>query len=739
VYTPPLESAQYNDPTCNLQASTGVLLPATPPSTRLGHSVGLVRFGISLFSGSPSREDRQGVLAGAPGAMAPGQDGAAAPHGVGTVTDVDQLGSLDPLPIVLQNAGTPAGSPAGEAGIAIMGVDVLDPLDDNTGRAGSYGLIAAGEEIIVGAPARPGYNVGLPTLVPASGPGSIHLYYNGYNGVVGDDGLVADKYKWWFHSEFTPSSTAESSEFGASLAKPPVAYGTTVPFFVVGAPGEDAIYVIEPDPTWQVSNTNGIPSTSDPFGGTITRIDGVTDIGASTGDRFGQTLHIRDFDANGLPDLVVATPDATTAGGSTGTLPRSGSVWIIPGTNASPWFDTAAAFEISGTFDPNGVNPTRDDVLAGAQLGFSLTSGLLRGPDEDVVLVAGAPGMGSTSGGVCSFWWPSGFGSPPDLECDGQPFVDSTFGSTGLQLGLAMDAGNLTRHDNRAGDSTDQAFLEELAVTHIGNPADVVKSTATVPGSSGTVKDYDYVLQPGSVAGGTITVFRSTMQDGFRGPRVWNDPSLGSIQNMSSHQITAPSPQAGAVFGDSIMVADLGAVAPFPRLIVGQSGWDQSGVADVGRVHVTAPVAVNGFDDPMAGNYTVVDSNGDARQARLMGTPDGYVLYIPEFQVLIKDNSDSFCSKDSFTGDVVVPILSEPLALTPGGSLTTDIVLRDASGSEVVTLPLTITHSADEITLTFTEPRVGGFDPWRTRDCLPVTPGGSGDFLLTNYQAMACE
>ncbi|MFK7929628.1 MAG: integrin alpha [Myxococcota bacterium] len=724
VFTPSVESPTAFSSTCHQVEDSSAVLPQA--DARLGAAVDIVRFGAGLFTGPKPFEDQQALVGGAPLPSGPGAV---------TLTRVSMSsGSLTGLPDVLTDAGITVGTTGDMIGATVVGVDILDAHDDSAVRT-SHGLLAAGEEVLVGAPA------GSPSIGPGGdGPGAIHLFYNAFDGVVGDDVLVADRYRWEYLGSFTPAGAPGNAEFGASFAVGEGGlYGSTADYVVVGAPGENAVYILQPDPAW--SSGFG-PSTASPFSGpgfSITRINGAA-FGGFVG-RFGASLVIDDFDEDGKPDLAIGAPRTSSVLGST-PLTNNGAVFIIPGTGtstgATPFFDLTAAFRV----DPvRGGGGSDNDILDGGLAGFSLASGRLRGTASPPVLVTGLPRMENTAGGVCEIHWPAGFGTPPAVDCERSPFWDVSFGPfpNVFGFGVSLGVGNLIRHDTFGDTNTPEATVEELAVAHFGVPATVVETT--FPLADGTsIDDFGYVATTGAVRQGVVTVFRSEVGEGSR----IHLYTLGSDQDLFVQQVTSASPQLGAGFGSALIVDDLGPPDAYPELILGTPGFDGAAGADTGRVSVTAAEAVAGFDDPLSGTYATTDSQGTARTARLIGTVDGYELIIPGFYIQIRENggtSTPLCSKSGFDGDETVDVVSDPFSLTSGGSITTDVELKDADGNEVVTLPATITHNATamELTIVFTEPRVGGLDPWPSKNCLPVSTGTTATFTLDSFVGAACN
>jgi hypothetical protein len=727
VYTPPVEAAFYDTPTCHQVAQTSV--EGSDDAGELGFAVGMARFGISLFLGPQQFEDQQAVLAGAP--LADGR-------GVATVSRVDGSGALSGSPVALSNFGTPVGASGDRVGHAILGVDVLTPYDDHAGRP-SHALLAAGDEVLVGAPAfLPSFG-GPPS---GDGPGAVHLFYVAYDGVVGDNALQSDRYVWRYQGSFTPTTAAPDAEFGASLARADAGYGNTSSFVVIGAPGEDAVYVIQPDDSWTPGAGPGMPASAVPFGpgAVVTKIDGVA-LGATAGDRFGASVLVEDLDDDGDLEIIVGAPRSSTITGTAGPLTSNGGVWVLPGTGTAsgptPWVDLTTAVFV----DSDRGNPADNDPFEFANTGFSLAAGRFREANQRRVLVAGAPGTTGGQGGSCQYWWPQGLGVAPVKECRQTPFFEggpSGFGPfpNGFNFGIAMAAGNYSRHDTYGNPTSVEATAEEVVISHLGSPADVFIDSGTTA-EGGTYQYYKY-HQGSPTRGGTVSVFRS---DSVEGARI-TLAATGSIEDVFAYQIRQPSvEQADAGFGRAIFATTLGLNRAYPRLIIGSPWWDGAGKVDNGRVFVTTPEAALGFTDPLAGSYTVVDSVSDTRGARLVGTPEGYKLIISSFTLRLLDSGGALCASGDFDGEETVPIVSEALALSSGGTVTTDIELVDAAGNEVVTLPTTIAHNAstNRVTVTMTEPRVGGVDPWPTRNCLPVTPGATGNFVLENFEEAACD
>jgi hypothetical protein len=208
---------------------------------------------------------------------------------------------------------------------------------------------------------------------------------------------------------------------------------------------------------------------------------GASDGGAETDDRFGNTLAVGDFDADGFTDLVIAAPYDDVNG-----KVDAGCVHVLYGAATGPW---GMPFRATTTFLTRGsaFNYTKVPNLPGANdnFGMSLAVGDFNKDGKDDLAV-GAPGVTidgkPNAGAVFVFpsngtWFSTAFevtlfqGGPDspagvaeandyfgsaiafgnfngDLATNGKPLLDIAVSAPGQKVGNAVGAGNVTIYYN---------------------------------------------------------------------------------------------------------------------------------------------------------------------------------------------------------------------------------------------------------------------------------------------------
>ncbi len=413
-----------------------------------------------------------------------------------------------------------------------------------------------GFELLAGAPGLPGDDeAGWLTWWQTSYP-------------LGADTTSPDVYTWHYGGEWRPSSAASDAHFGASLVVDPHNCTSVVypDYIAVGAPGEQKVYVLEPNTSSGASSRFSVVSTIVPDS---------TEAGLATD--FGGTLLLRDLNGDGWEDLVIGAP--------TGTSGNTGYAYVLPGTTPTAgYFDTANKVVVQPTWPTASSAP--DDGF-----GQALAAGPVSGPSGDVEsLVVGAPNLDlggvSNAGGLCvlTFQYDGSTGVPTTFstltsECYENPYASLALSD--MQWGAALVVANVVPYDAFSSKVTDYGRASELVVGCPGCPKIDVDGSWnwTAP----TPQD------------GSIFVYGSTDGDPW---------ILDACTGGDDQWLAQLLPTLGAGFPSGLATFDVernGAL----DLVVLQASEDQ--------VQLTQQVEVNGIDEPLAGLFAAPDdADGDA-------------------------------------------------------------------------------------------------------------------------------
>jgi hypothetical protein len=224
----PEDAATRRCPTCVPEVEDHGLPPSGAAARGLGTAVGSVRYTAGLFSGTTPQPNLL-VLGGAPISTVGPNDAYVRAYRVNPAD-----GNLLPDAFTLTD---PDGGAFGEA---LAGIDLVGTQTDFD--RGPWSGLAAGDEIVVGDPD--------PWAGPGQDTGRIHWFHSEYQGLGPSDEQAWDKYRWVEGGTFRPSGLATGAGFGASIAAPSHALGAQPDWVAVGAPGENAVYVLEVDASW---------------------------------------------------------------------------------------------------------------------------------------------------------------------------------------------------------------------------------------------------------------------------------------------------------------------------------------------------------------------------------------------------------------------------------------------------------------------------------------------------------
>jgi FG-GAP repeat len=283
-----------------------------------------------------------------------------------------------------------------------------DSLFTSTSSAGGFGAaMAAGDFNDNGcsdlAVANPSATVG-----GKANAGSVSIYTGATGGLV-DAGLTL------VPADVTGGASVTSGQFGYAVATGDV-NGDGFADLVVGAPGENAIYVFP-------GSASGLTGTGKRYA------EGIGGVPGTTGDNgFGNALAIGDFNGNGAADVAIGVPGENNDAGAVIVLNGGASVsapltttgaklWSqgssgVPGSPES--FDLFGSALATGDFMGNG----RIDLaigVPGEKLGTIINAGLV-----NVIYSAGSAGLAGTG---AQDW------SQESTDVDGTAQANDMFGS----------------------------------------------------------------------------------------------------------------------------------------------------------------------------------------------------------------------------------------------------------------------------------------------------------------------
>lgn len=625
---------------------------------------------------------------------------------------------------------------AGAFSAAVLGVDLMEPITDPS--RGSFRHLAGGDEFLAGDPD--------PAGGPYSDVGRIHWFHVEYSGAF-DAGEVSvfDKYRWVEGSDFSPAGLVSGADFGASLAAHRAPYGDQTDAVAVGAPGENAVYVLDVDPTW---DSTVDPHEAEPFVDSLATLERITTADltdctpAAAISRFGASSLFHDLNGDGHPELIVGAPAAP------GTSSGVGHVFVLKGLSSSPWVTATGCLSF---INPNGgMND---------EFGFSLAAGALRTGGDHDMLIAGSPGEVvdgfAEAGAFCKI-------ALDDDDTSGNLVVDNAFISGGIEcrsnpfplqtgdvqrFGHALAVGNFMPLDRTGDDASDFATVEELAVgAPGGRPVrQVVKS------SGEQVDGYTYENVAGAVDHGTVTVLRADNA----GPLSFNAAHLAGTPSSAHHlaQFPAIPGVSGDSYGGGLATADLQRNGRHDLVIGAPDAVPGSRTTADGVLHVTRGTPSNGLQTGLSGIYTVTDAAMETLDARVLDFGlDGVSIAVEGFTMDVVDTTSSLCAidddgdgTDEFTGRVKFDLYSSLVPLDPavhdsesnGYDLVLEIPAADAGVSGMTVsgkLWVVDTSPQDTIWYSLEEPEVDGSDPW-TEDCAPTPSPNS----LTFSSFATCE
>ena len=290
-------------------------------------------------------------------------------------------------------------------GEALLAVDVREG-----GESGNLD-IGYGEELLVGAPGEVAEDDG--------GEGLLFVFRGNYDTVD-----VPSRY-WEPDTRYQPPGLPLNAEFGAAIAAPYSAGPGDYPDWIaVGAPGEDAVYVLEVDESTTAASRFGVLQVLRPDPG-------------YAGTRFGAALAVADLDGDGRHDLAVGAPDDVTGG----------HVFVFSGNPAG-----CGPVMIGQPLSAVGLHLASDLTGGADEFGAALAVGKIFGGAMTrrglVVGVPGEDGVASNSGGVCQFRIDTDAAACPRLfegfiRCDDNPVPE-----VGASFGAALSVGDFVPLDN---------------------------------------------------------------------------------------------------------------------------------------------------------------------------------------------------------------------------------------------------------------------------------------------------
>lgn len=585
----------------------------------------------------------------------------------------------------------------------------------------SLGTRADGFELLAGAPGTPGDDeLGWLTWWISSYPAAADI-------------SSPDSYSWSYGGEWRPAGASTDARFGASLVvdgHDGIATSVEYPkYVVVGAPGEQKVYILEVDPSAMTSSRFAEAydvSFSPPLSPLVP--DGAE---TAMAEDFGATLLLRDLNGDGFEDLVIGAP--------TGTSGNTGYVYVLPGKTASGGY-----FRVSERIV---LQPSWPTATAGPDDGFgaSLAAGPLSGPIGDSEsLVVGAPGLdlsGSTdAGGLCvySFQFDGTSGSPSPLtlassDCYENPY--SSLGLSGMAWSEALAVGNVVPFDSMSSRRSDHAKASELVVGCPGCPEVDVDSSWNWVGRT---------AQEGSVF-----VYGST--DG--------DPlMLDTCTEEDDQWLAQVLPTLGSDFPSGLALLDVqrnGAL----DVVAMQASEDQ--------VQLTHQVEENGIDEPLAGSFHSPDAVGGDWEMGVQDLGGGTIRLdlLTQFTLSLgmDDDTDTgtggwdYCSGNGLAEETVLPEQAEdvPFALgtveapTPGGG-PVEVSMYYSDGTDDYTIKADLSFEEndpydiwdDEYILSFTsvEVMLGPIPTQWFVDCEFIVDGAlTEDVVFTRAEGFQCE
>jgi hypothetical protein len=185
------------------------------------------------------------------------------------------------------------------------------------------------------------------------------------------------------------------------------------------------------------------------------------------GDRFGRSLAVGDFDADGADDLAVGAPDEQIAD-----QPGAGAVWVLYGQSGHGLRVSGANFWRDDTVDTGG------DLAAGDGFGAVLAAGDVTGEGIDDLAI-GAPFEDTAgfvdAGAVTLLWGQPGIGidTPGSTFYNQNGLGDGETPAANEQFGAALAIGDFAfqhaegRGDLAIGTPYEEVFDPLTQVTHL--------------------------------------------------------------------------------------------------------------------------------------------------------------------------------------------------------------------------------------------------------------------------------
>ena len=557
-------------------------------------------------------------------------------------------------------------------GEALLAADVLSGA-----QSGNLDM-GYGEELLIGAPGMVAEDNG--------GEGVLFAYRGNWDTID-----IPTRY-WERDTRYQPPGLPMNAEFGAAIAAPfDGGPGNFPDWIAVGAPGEDAVYLLDVHRNPAAASRFSVLQVIRPDPGHI-------------GTRFGSALAVADLDGDGRQDLAVGAPDDSSGG----------SVFVFSGNPAG-----CGPVWVGQTLSTAAIHLESDLYGATDLFGHALAVGRIFGDDQSrlglVVGVPGEDGSVANAGAICQFRIDTDAAACPKLaegfiRCHDNPDAEAD-----AYFGAALAVGDFVPLDNLGSFTGHYARVDEIAV---GSPYQ----------SSDTVTD-----------SGVVSVFEP-VGDGL---------DLDAYPDPLTSLLDYNGDQTDGAFGASLargFVQD----TPFEDLVIGAPGTGPVTASAHGSLTLTK-AALQGSSFPcsnLSGTYLGYDSLGQALEGRVFWAADELHFElglhpdeVGEMTLEVRDEDGNFCTYgDDFDGQFLGELDLPAVAWTCGTS-TTSFSVQINEGPDLF-LEGTLSHDGastfdlkiDESGALFTALNLVNL----TTTCAILGNEGAG-FSFTQDEAFGCE